>query len=575
MNQIQEKIIYLSRKRRVRIGAAAVLVVVLAAVYSAMSGTQTEVNAWVDVQQGVFNDEILEAGTVLAASSVQVKAPASRSELQILDLIEEGTVVKEGDFLVQFDSSTLQETLETQIETLELAQADIRRVEEEQKSQMSSLQANLTSAKYSLEAAEISLGLMQYESVVNQESAKLDIEIERLSYEEAETRIKNQKIINEAEYKSAEYSVQRAQDNIDNTKEQIESMTLRAPASGMVVFEELSGFGATAHKLTVGDTPRPGNVLITIPDLSRILVTIKANELDADRIKIGQEAFVRLDAYEDRMFSGKVTTIAPLIDYKNTASMGPRVVFSTGEEETVYEVPTYEVTVLLDGSDPVLSPGMTARVRIILESVPDALSVPIGAVFEDETGRPVVYTRRSWPDPVPVTLGMRNDRFIVVTDGLKNGDRVALLPAVANAYPLGWYRETARRRSAVEDLSVHIEKMFAQGITGEPIAPEIDLTSLPPLLQGYARLFDEEGYPLSAEQLAQLGDLQPGTIMNETLNAVLNEQQQKVMERMQQGGEQDMRGMMRQMMDGGGGNVIIQMGPGGGGFGGGGGRGGR
>ncbi|MFC1485485.1 efflux RND transporter periplasmic adaptor subunit [Candidatus Latescibacterota bacterium] len=569
MHPILRKILHLSQKRRIRIGAAAVFVVLLIIAYSVMSGTQTEVNAWVNVQQGEFNDELIETGTVRTASSVQIKAPSSRASLQILDLVPEGTTVKEGDFLVQFDMTSLQDQLETQVEALELAEMDLRRVEEDLESQMSTLESNLTSANYTLEAAEISIELLQYESEVNQEVAKLNLEKARLSYDEAVTRIENQKIINAGNLQNAQYTVKRAQERIDDTKRQIESMTIRSPASGMVVYEELGGFGTTPHKITVGDTPRPGNVLISLPDLSHILVIIKVNELDADHIRLGQEAFVRLDAYEDRMFSGKVTTIAPLIDYKNTTvSMVARLVLSSGQEETIDEVPTYEVTIALDESDPVLKPGMTARVRIVLDSIPDTFYVPIGAVYEDDKGMPFVYTHRSWPNPVPVTLGMRNDRFIVVTDGITNKDQIALAPAVANAYPLGWYREMSRRQSAVAELGVHIEKMNELGITGEPIVTStIDYSTLPVFLQGYARMFDEEGCPLSAEQLAQLTNLQPGPAMSEALTAVLNGQQQKVLEQFSQsGGEQNMLFMMQD-----GGRQI--MGPGG--PGGGGGRGGR
>jgi hypothetical protein len=205
---------------------------------------------------------------------------------------------------------------------------------------------------------------------------------------------------------------------------------------------------------------------------------------------------------------------------------------------------------------------MTARVQIVLDRAEDALYVPIGAVSEEENGTPVVFTRKRGRNPVPVTLGLRNDSHIVVESGVAEGEQVAIIPALTDYDPLGWHVETVRRESVVADVGSHLAKMQELGITGEPIKPAFDLTSLPPFLQGIARMFEEEGEPLTEEQLASLAGLEPGPGMNEALRKVLNEDQLRFMDRMrQQGGE---NGNIRIMQDGGGGG-IIRMGPGGGG----------
>ena len=575
--------IRLSKKRRVRIGAAIVVLMMIAAVYSAKSSTQMESYLWTDVSRGNFQVLLTETGTLKSANSISIKAPNARQGLTILDIVPEGTIVKEGDFLLKFDSSSIESQVETQLEQFELAQMDLAATMERQKSNMSDLESNLTSANYSFDAAKLSLDLLKYESQVRQQTAQLNLEKARLSVELAEKQIESQKIIDAGDLHNSQFQVEQIQRRIDESKKQIEGMALRSPAPGLVVYEEISGFGAASHKVAIGDSPRPGTALITIPDQSHFLVTIKVNELDADKIQVGQDAYIRLDAYEDREFMGTVTTIAPMIEYKVTAATtGARIVLATGETQGVDEVPTYEATVLIDSGDPILNPGMTARVQIVLDDEPNSLYIRIGAVFEQPDGSSVVFTMKKYPDPVKVAVGRRNDHDIVIASGITENDQVALRPAVENINPTGWYLETMRRSSSVADVNTHIENMKAVGITGELIKPTIDLTTLPAFLQGIARMFEDEGEPLTQEQLAQLMDLQAGPTMNAELSKVLNENQLKFYDRMRQQGQTQDGGnqremMMRQMQQGG--NQVIIMGPGGsggqGGFGGSGSRGGR
>ena len=575
MHPVFRSIARVFRKRNARIAGYAALVLLVVIVYSSRSSGKVDY-LWTDVARGDLTVLLTETGTLKAASSVQIKAPnAFRMSLQVLDIVPEGTQVEAGDYVIKFDTTTLEDQIKTQSEQLELAEADLRTTAEQQKANMFDLESNLTSTNYSLEAAKLSLDQLKFESQTRQETAKLSVERARLSVEEAEKRIESQKIIDAGNYRSVLYNVEHVQETIETLKKEIEGLTIRAPAPGLVVYEEIGGFGSTTmHKLAIGDTPRPGTVLLTIPDRTHFIATIKVNELDADKIRVGQDAYVRLDAYENKQYLGKVATIAPVIEYQNTAvTQGARIVLMSGETEAIDEVPTYEVSILIESSDQELNPGMTARVQVVLDTAADALCIPVGAVFEQPDGTPVVFTKKSHPDPVTVTLGKRNDRYIAIENGLALKDQVALLPGVPDVNPLGWYVESARRQVAVADVTTHLAKMSEIGLTGEYKAPEIDLTALPAFLQGIARMFDEEGEPLTQEQLAQLVNLSPGPGMAAELQKVLNGEQLKFYERQRQQSQQN--GEQRFEMRGGpgGGGAIIMMGPGG--PGGGGGRGGR
>ena len=113
---------------------------------------------------------------------------------------------------------------------------------------------------------------------------------------------------------------------------------------------------------------------------------------------------------------------------------------------------------------------MTAQARIILDEFPDVLYVPIGTVFENAKGSPIVFTRQSFPKLVPVEPGKRNERFIIINTGVSEGNLVSWMPPDQGVYPLGWFAEMELRRTEQAELLAHIESMNEQGLTYDPQA---------------------------------------------------------------------------------------------------------
>jgi RND family efflux transporter MFP subunit len=147
-----------------------------------------------------------------------------------------------------------------------------------------------------------------------------------------------------------------------------------------------------------------------LPDLSHMQAVLEVNEVDISKVKADQSVEVRLDAFPDRKFTGKVM---------NVASIG-------NAKESNPSVKVFEVLVDLDQADSILRPGMTVSARIQVSTIPNVVSVPIESVFDDG-GKPVVYVENgSSFEKRAVTLGEKNDNFIIVLKGVKEGDKVSL-----------------------------------------------------------------------------------------------------------------------------------------------------
>jgi len=367
------------------------------------------------VQSGEFVIDLKEPGKLRAENSVTVTAPPARINLQIINLVPEGTHVKVGDFLIQFDTTELRQQLDDQLAELDIAKANLIRSQASIESHMASLQSSLENSRASYRLAELRLEQMKFEADVTIEEGRLSLKQAEISLKQAETEIDAQRKIDSADVRSLELKVRQAEFDIQKTKLDLSRLRILAPAPGLVVYKEIWR-GGEMSKIKIGDTPWRGAALIELPDLSVMQVETAVSEVDFSKVKVGQKVEVKLDAYPEPTFYGSVIDVAVL----------------ARTDEGKSEAKLFDVVVRLDGDDPMLRPGMSAIARIIVNRFPDRLFVPIESVF-DRNGKMVVYAvdGGSYRERA-VKLGARNDNYVVIEEGLSVGDRAAMVDPTAS-----------------------------------------------------------------------------------------------------------------------------------------------
>jgi RND family efflux transporter MFP subunit len=348
------------------------------------------------VERGEFKVSIIRSGEVKARRSVSVSAPTVGEKLVITRLIPEGTFVKEGDELVEFDTTDLLERLGSAERELVAAQAELR----------------LTEAKNNLREKELledirkkELGLKQAEggSPVDLENASRDLELARTRYD---TELK----VMEAEVVKTEANIGRSEERLASARKSLGELSVHAPIDGLVIHEKVWRSGRQV-KVQEGDSPWPMQPLLSLPDLSTLYVSTDVDEIDISRVEEGQICVLTLEAYPDTAFSGRVGNVGNLARTKYYGS-GPNV---------------FDVQVDLDRIDPRFRPGMKAKVEVVIDVFEDEFFVPIEAVFS-EGGETIVYLRRGRAfDAVPVVVGRRNDTHIIVSEGLADSQVIALI----------------------------------------------------------------------------------------------------------------------------------------------------
>lgn len=361
-----------------------------------------------EVKRGPFVVDIQTSGELKALNSRVVTRPRIRwSRSQIVKLAPEGSMVEEGDFLIQFDTSESMSRVEEKRNELQNALAELEREKANMAAELARLESELKRQEYAYEQAKIRYEQMKYEAEIRRREQELELKKAELALQQARDKVEAQKVIREANLRKAELRVEQARLELKKAEEELASQTLTAPIGGLVVYKEVWGPSGRA-KVKVGDTPWPGQALIEIPDLSVMQVQTKVNEVEVNRVAPGQQVVIKIDALPEETFYGKVDHVATL-----------------AKREKESEVKTFDVLVTIEGEDQRLRPGMTASCQIITDRLTDVLYVPLESVFEKD-GQTICYVLASDPEPRPVKVGPKNSDYIVVEEGLQEGDKVTL-----------------------------------------------------------------------------------------------------------------------------------------------------
>ena len=163
-----------------------------------------------------------------------------------------------------------------------------------------------------------------------------------------------------------------------------------------------------------GAMVRQRQELIRLPDVSRMLAEVKIHESRIRQVHPGMPAYVRVETLPGRRFKGTVRRVGILPDAQ-ASWLTP-------------DTKVYATDVLIEDELPELRPGVSARTEIIITNLLKVLSVPIQAVTTYQGDHVCFAQKGSTVVPVPVTTGWFNDRFIEITSGLKEGDRILLAP---------------------------------------------------------------------------------------------------------------------------------------------------
>lgn len=219
-----------------------------------------------------------------------------------------------------------------------------------------------------------------------------------------------------ADRKGKEEKLRLEKDQFEKLERQLAACVIKATTPGLVVYasSEDRGDWREGQPIQAGTSVREREAIISIPDPKRMGVKVNVHESALDKVKVGQAVVVIVDAFADRPLAGHIERLATLPSGANRWQ-NP-------------DLKLYPTDIVLDDPPANLRPGMSARVEILVKDLESTLAVPVQAIGY-AGGKPAIWVRSGTAfSPRPVKLGLANDRFTEVLDGVADGDVVSLAP---------------------------------------------------------------------------------------------------------------------------------------------------
>jgi len=366
------------------------------------------------ITKGEFIDYLQIRGDIRPAKSVVLSAPMQAGDLQIVKLAKNGSAVKKGDVVVEFDATTIKQRMDEVQSTLKQAEAEIAQVTAQAKITQEQDQTAVMKARYDLDRAKLDLRKEDLISKIEFEQAKLAVGVAESKLKEAQERSNSDKASARAEVVGKERKRDKALFDMKRWQAALDALKLRAPADGIVNvlpnWRASSPFGGEVE-FREGDRAWSGANILELPDLSTIHLEARLEEADRGRLQVGQAATVRIEAVPGKDFVAKVDLISVLA----------RVDFSSGWPPAR----NFDLGLVLQDRDTRIRPGMTATARIAAERIPNVLLAPTEAVFQHD-GHPVVYRLRgSRFDEQRIDVTRRGREQVAIGGGVTPGDKIA------------------------------------------------------------------------------------------------------------------------------------------------------
>jgi HlyD family secretion protein len=315
------------------------------------------------VIQTNINFAVNAAGEISPAEQVSVR-PEINGKIEVLP-VDIGDVVKNSALLFKLDDKELQQQRASNLTAIERTRLELAKAERDYK---------------------------------RSEQLLADKLISQELYDNSRT-----------DYELAKNALERTQRDLALTDEQLTKTVVRAPFDCTVLTRPVSAGQAVSGSGGFNS----GTEVLTIADLSSMIINAQVNQADVPRLKTGETVEVTVEAVPGLQVTGTVERISPQATIKNN-------------------IKGYPARIVLKAVDPRVRPGMTANVKIPVASADNVTAVPLAAVFTEknpDTGQMERFVYVQQGDTFEkrnVKVGVSDYSNAEIQDGLKAGEVVSL-----------------------------------------------------------------------------------------------------------------------------------------------------
>jgi HlyD family secretion protein len=421
----------MTRGKKILIGAGVVLILGAIAFanvkFKRNEGASVNVEA---IKRRTLHAIVSASGKIQPKRSVNISADTVGRVTNLA--VDEGQIVKRGQFLMQIDPKLLKSAVDQGQAAVEAARSELEQ-----------LRVSSQSAQAALKQAQDTFNRQQqlWKTGLTTKEA-LDTAENTLKQRQAEANAAAKQL------DTQQLRIQQQSASLDSARYNLSKVRIESPIDGVITRRNIE----EGETVVVGTMNNAGTVLLTIADMSLIEAQVEVDETDIPSVTIGQKAKITIDAMPGKTFSGKVTEI------------GNSPIQTTGQTAST-QATNFLVKVTLDSTIPDVRPGFTCTAEVTTATRDSALAVPIQAttvreMVVDKTGklvrdpqnskRPrsstsvqaselpagqerkelegVFVVRDNKAEFAPIKTGIAGDKYFEVISGVKEGDQVIVGP---------------------------------------------------------------------------------------------------------------------------------------------------
>ena len=409
-------------KKRIAIISIIALILIYFAYNYFSPSSDGELYLTTQVKKENFISEVITSGEAQSTSLKKINGPDNLRkfrlrEIKIQDLIPEGSIVKEGDYVGRLDPSDVNEKIIDARLNLEGAEAKFTQQQLDTTLSLKQERNSLKEISFNREETRLELKQSIYEPPATIKKLENNLEKLERDFSEKQENYKIKKRQANATMVEVSTRVFKIKNELNNLLDLLKSFTIYSSGNGMVTyFKNWDG-----SKKKVGSSISPwGPTIANLPDLTKMESKTYVNEVDIRKIKKNLPVKVGFDAFPDIEMAGVVTDVA-----------------NVGENKRGSDVKVFQVSIKLEGSDKNIRPGMTTSNKILTFEQKDVLSIPLEAIFSKDS---ITYVYKKSGFSVTkkqVKIGDSNNDSVIITDGLKEEDVVYLnKPEGLNTAPI-------------------------------------------------------------------------------------------------------------------------------------------
>lgn len=402
--------------------------------------------------RGDFLSTVNESGDIESSQNEEIRCEVKsqgKAGTAILELVDEGTTVKKGDFLCQLDDSVLKDQLTEQKIKVAQDRANVIQASSDldtAKRVLNEFKMGVYAQEIARLKAEVALAeettrraseIREHSKTLNRKGyiTKTQLEADEFANQKA---IEDEKLAKqtlkvyreftkdrmiaeftaeiekqEANLEAADYTWKLSKDREQEIATQIANCRVTAPSDGMVIYaNETDRRGDASFVIEEGALLRDGQPIFRLPDPTQMQVRATVSDSKINQVKSGQEVLVRVDTDPENPVAGKVRRVSafPL----------PR---------RWYQAPIeYEVYVDIVELSDLIRPGLRGKVEILTERIPDVIQAPVSSLVREDGRYFVLIKKGDELEPREVEIGSNNEKFAVIVGGLGVGELVLIDP---------------------------------------------------------------------------------------------------------------------------------------------------